>query len=37
MKTAKRILHYIKCTLDYGLYYSFSNNLKLIVDNDNND
>ena len=35
MKTAKRIVHYIKCTLDYGLYYSSFNNFKLIVYNDN--
>ncbi|XP_022895465.1 uncharacterized protein LOC111409681 [Olea europaea var. sylvestris] len=30
MKTAKRILRYIKCTLDYGLVYSSSNEFKLV-------
>jgi len=29
MKVAKRILRYLKGTLDYGLFYSFSNNFKL--------
>ena len=28
MKTTKRILHYIKGTLDFGLFYSSSNNFK---------
>ncbi|XP_022847542.1 uncharacterized protein LOC111370064 [Olea europaea var. sylvestris] len=30
MKIAKRILHYIKGTLDYGLVYSSSNEFKLV-------
>jgi hypothetical protein len=30
MKTAKRILRYIKGTLDYGLFYSPSNEFKLV-------
>ncbi|XP_059663983.1 uncharacterized mitochondrial protein AtMg00810-like [Cornus florida] len=29
-KAAKRILHYIKGTLDFGLFYSFSNDFKLV-------
>jgi len=29
MKVAKRILRYLKGTLDYGLFYSFSNDFKL--------
>ena len=30
MKIIKRILSYIKDTIDYGLYYSPSNNFKLV-------
>ncbi|XP_022883572.1 uncharacterized protein LOC111400387 [Olea europaea var. sylvestris] len=30
MKVTKRILRYIKCTLDYGLVYSSSNEFKLV-------
>jgi len=36
MKVPKRILRYLKGTLDYGLFYSFSNDFKLhrICDSD---
>ncbi|KAF2308357.1 hypothetical protein GH714_000231 [Hevea brasiliensis] len=30
MKAAKRILHYVKGTMDYGLFYSASNNFRLV-------
>ena len=29
-KAAKRILRYLKGTIDFGLLYSFSNNYKLV-------
>ena len=35
MKIIKRILCYIKDTIDYGLYYSPSNNFKLVEYSDN--
>ena len=34
-KAAKRILCYIKCTIKFGLLYSFSNDYKLVGYNDN--
>ena len=29
LKVAKRILHYIKVTLDFGLFYSFSETFRI--------
>jgi hypothetical protein len=33
-KTLKRILQYIKCTIDFGLFYGYSDNFELIGYND---
>jgi hypothetical protein len=35
-KALKRILEYIKGTIDFGLFYDYSNSFELIGYNDNN-
>ena len=35
-KALKRILEYIKVTVDFGLFYDYSNSFELIGYNDNN-